>query len=88
MTRPANNNASPHRPAPPCPPIDPALVYPWRRLADWGFGARGVAALQRAGLPAMQFGKQKFFLGAALILVLQNGAPQSETLLESGEAGR
>jgi len=61
------NAAGPHRPPPPAPPIDPGLVYPFRRLADWGFGARTVAAMQRGGLKVMRFGKWKFFRGADLI---------------------
>jgi hypothetical protein len=64
------NAAGPHRSAPPCPPIDPALCYPWRRLKDWGFGARSVAALVKAGLPTLRFGKMKFFRGASLIATL------------------
>jgi hypothetical protein len=56
--------------APPCPPIDPALCYPIRRLSDWSFGSRGRAALIRAGLKVMQFGKLKFFMGSSLIATL------------------
>ena len=58
------------RSAPPCPPIVPEFVYPWRRLKDWGFGARSVAALVKAGLPTLRFGKMKFFRGEGLISVL------------------
>jgi len=83
MKRPANNAAGAHRPPPPYPPIDPALVYPWRRLGDWGFGARGVAALQKAGLPALRFGRQKFFLGSGLISVLRRAAER-----QAGDQGR
>ena len=32
--------ASRRQPKPRRPPINPTLVYPWRRLRDWGFGAR------------------------------------------------
>ena len=70
----ARNQAGAHDHAPAYPPIDPRLCYPWRRLGDWGFGARGVAALVRAGLPVVRFGKQKFFMGSALIAVLENGS--------------
>jgi len=73
------NTAGAHRPAPPCPPIDPALVYPIRRLADWGFGARSAAALQRAGLPILRFGKLKFFTGSGLIAVLLAAGSDSES---------
>ena len=69
--RPANQ-AGPHRDAPAFPPIDPQLVYPWRRLHDWGFGACGVAALVKAGLPVLRFGRLKFFSGAGLISVLKS----------------
>ena len=72
--QPTHNQVSAHRSAPPYPPIDPRLYYPWRRLGDWGFGARSVAALVRAGLPVVRFGKQKFFMGSALIAVLENGS--------------
>ena len=71
--RPANNSAGPHRSTPPYPPIDPALCYPWRRLRDWGFGTHGVKELKKAGLSVLQFHKQKFFMGSALIAVLENG---------------
>jgi hypothetical protein len=65
----------PHRPPPPVPPIDPALVYPIRRLADWGFGARTIAKMQKCGLRMIQFSKWKFFRGADLIDFLgQQGA--------------
>ena len=70
MNRTTNNAAGPHRSAPPCPPIVPEYVYPWRRLHDWGFGARGAAALVKAGLPTLRFGKMKFFRGASLIATL------------------
>lgn len=71
--KPTRNTAGAHRPAPAFPPIDPQLCYPWRRLSDWGFGGRGVAGLQKAGLSVLRFHKQKFFLGSALISVLQAG---------------
>jgi hypothetical protein len=70
------NAAGPHRLAPPCPPIVPDHVYPWRRLADWGFGARGVAALVKAGLPVLRFGRLKFFSGQGLIDVLSGATGQ------------
>jgi len=66
----AKNIAGPHRPAPPCPPIDPNVVYPIRRLADWGFGARTVAAMQRDGLPVIRFSKWKFVAGESLVAFL------------------
>ena len=67
------NQGGGHRPVAPYPPIDPLLCYPWRRLADWGFGARSVAQLQKAGLVALRFHKRKFFMGSALIKILQDG---------------
>ena len=74
------NAPGPKRSPPPCPPIDPALVYPIRRLADWSIGGRGRAALVKAGLRVLQFGKLKFVEGAELIRVLKAGGalhPQS-----------
>ena len=75
------NTPGPKRHAPPCPPIDPALVYPWRRLRDWSIGGRGIKALENAGLQAIRFGRLKFFEGAELIRVLKAGGttpdPQS-----------
>jgi len=88
MTHPSprpSNQAGPHRPQPSAPPIDPALVYPICRLRDWGFGARGVAALQRAGLQTFRFGRLKFFSGAALIDVLQRGGGGSPDSQSEGE---
>ena len=73
-----NNTAGPHRPAPPCPPIDPSMVYPIRRLADWGFGARTVAAMQRAGLPVFKFSKWKFVTGKALVEFLERAAVETK----------
>ena len=78
------NSPGPKRQPPPCPPIDPVLVYPWRRLRDWGFGGRGIAGLVKAGLPVLRFGKLKFFTGSGLIATLQGKSepaalhPQSE----------
>ena len=68
------NQAGPHRPTPPCPPIDPAVVYPIRRLSDWGFGGATVAAMQRDGLPVMRFSKWKFVSGKALVEFLERAA--------------
>lgn len=82
MKRPVNT-AGAHRPAPPCPPIDPSLVYPIRRLADWGFGARSTAAMQREGLRVLQYSKYKFIRGADLIAFLARGSDS-----ESGSQGR
>ena len=65
------NIPAPKRQPPPCPAIVPDYVYPWRRLRDWSFGGRGIAALVKAGLPVIQFGKLKFFSGAGLIATLQ-----------------
>ena len=76
------NTPGPKRHAPPCPPINPALVYPWRRLHDWSFGGRGIKALEKAGLRAICFGKLKFFRGSELIRVLEAGGGQPD--LESG----
>ena len=67
----AVNSRNPgRRPPPPCPPIIPDYVYPWRRLSDWGFGSRSVAALVKAGLPVLRIGKLKFFRGSGLIAVM------------------
>jgi len=73
MTR-KQGQAGAHRPSPPCPPIDPNLVYPIRRLADWGFGPRSVSAMQRAGLAVMRFSKWKFVSGRALVEFLERAA--------------
>src|SRR5512143_3540746 len=81
MRRLPRNTPGPARPQSPAPPIDPALTYPLARLADWGFGPRSVAALQRAGLETFKFGKMKFFSGAGLIAVLRRGGQGA------GEAG-
>ncbi|MBU4273726.1 MAG: hypothetical protein KKA28_17835 [Planctomycetes bacterium] len=80
-----NNAAGAHRPT--FPPIDPRLCYPWRRLADWGFGSRGIAALQKAGLSALRFHKQKFFLGSALIAVLKNDSGATNDKEKPGKGG-
>lgn len=83
--RPPRNQAGPHRPAPPCPPIDPSLVYPIRRMSDWGFGARTVATMQRAGLRVLPFSKWKFIAGCDLVAFLgresdsTSGAPSAKT---------
>ena len=73
----------PRKHAPPCPPIVPELVYPWRRLADWGFGARGVAALVKAGMPVLKIGKMKFFRGDALISVMMADNRVADSQLEA-----
>ena len=65
------NAAGPHRPTPPCPPIDPALTYPIRRLADWGWGARSVARMQREGLKVLRFSKWRFVRGVDLLAFLE-----------------
>ena len=70
--KPSRNQFGPHRPAPPCPPIDPGLVYPFRRLIDWGFGARTVAGMQRDGLKVLRFSKWKFVRGSDLIVFLES----------------
>lgn len=69
-----NNTAGPHRPTPPYPAIDPSMTYPIRRLADWGFGARTVAAMQRDGLPVLRFSKWRFVSGKALVEFLERAA--------------
>ncbi len=79
--------SSRRRHAPPYPPINPRLCYPWRRLTDWGFGARGIAALQKAGLPVLRFGKQKFFRGAGLISILENGSLPTNHKEKPGKDG-
>jgi hypothetical protein len=61
---------------PAAPPIDPRLVYPIRRLGDWGFGARTVAAMQRDGLPVLRYSKWKYVRGDALIAFLGRNAEQ------------
>jgi hypothetical protein len=82
------NTAGPHRCPPSSDPIDPALCYPIRALSKWGFGARSVAALQRAGLPALQFGKLKFFRGVDLIAALERGGSVAEQqAAENGPQG-
>lgn len=70
------NEPGPHRPVPLCPPIDPNMVYPIRRMADWGFGARTVAGMQRDGLQVLRFSKWKFVTGKALVEFLQCPAEQ------------
>lgn len=82
--KPSRNAPGPKRHAPPCPPIDPRLFYPIRRLPDWSIGGRGRKALVDAGLPVYQFGRLKFFSGADLIAVLKAGdgggpAPDSQS---------
>jgi len=72
-----HNQAGPQRPIPPCPPIDPNLIYPIRKLADWGFGARTVAAMQRDGLSVIKFSKWKFVSGKALVEFLESAATKS-----------
>ncbi len=92
MTRPPSrqkrNEGGDHRPAPSFPPIDPRLVYPWRRLRDWGFGARGIASLVKAGLAPMKFGKLRFFAGLALIGVLERhqGDGQQPDSISGGDS--
>jgi hypothetical protein len=54
------------------------MVYPIRRLADWGFGARTVAAMQRAGLPVFKFSKWKFVTGKALVEFLERAAVETK----------
>ncbi len=75
MTR-TRNQAGAHRPAPPYPLIDPNVVYPIRRLADWGFGARTVAAMQQNGLRIMRYSKWRFVSGRALIEFLERATPE------------
>ena len=76
----------PKRHSPPCPPIDPALVYPWRRLHDWGIGGRCIRALEAAGFCAIRFGRMKFFWGSELIRALEAAGGQSDS--ESGDSPR
>ncbi len=75
MRQPPVTRSCGRQPEPPCPPIVPEYVYPWRRLRDWGFGGRGTAALVKAGLPVLRFGKLKFFSGAGLISVMEGDRP-------------
>ena len=70
--------AGPHRPAPPCPPIDPTLIYPIRRLRDWGFGARTIAAMQRAGLNVCKYSKWKFVFGRDLVDFLRGASVETK----------
>jgi len=56
------------------PPIVPEYVYPWTWLHCWGFGARGVNNLIKAGLRALEFGRLKFFRGRDLITVLEQSS--------------
>jgi len=74
--KPPHNTPGRKRYTPSFPPINPSLVYPWRRLRDWSFGGRGVKALEKAGLRAICFGRLKFFRGAELIRVLETGGVQ------------
>jgi hypothetical protein len=71
MTRP-RNVPGPHRAIPPYPPIDPRLVYPVRRLGDWGWGARSIDMMQRAGLRVLRYSKWKFVRGRDLIHFLES----------------
>ncbi len=75
---PARNEAGPRHPPPPCPPIDPRLVYPIRRLADWGFGARTVAAMRKGGLPVLAYSKWRFVRGVDLIDFLAGASGEQE----------
>ena len=72
MKRPANT-AGPYRGTASAEPIVPNYVYSIAKLHDWGFGARSVAALQRAGLKTLRFGARKFFRGSDLIAALERG---------------
>ena len=76
MTHP-KNQAGPHRVISTAEPIDPAKVYPIRALHQWGFGARSLAAMQRAGLPVIRYTKWKFIRGGALVEFLERGAATS-----------
>ena len=85
MKSPANTpgpKRSPKQAPPPAPPIDERLVYPWRRLRDWGIGGRTLKELTKAGFRGFKFGKMKFFRGAELIGILESGGGQPH--LESG----
>jgi hypothetical protein len=82
------NAAGPHRPTPPCPPIDPSLVYPVRRLLDWGIGARGLASLKRAGMPILMFSKWRFFRGSDLIAAIERSTTTSRPAESNGEKPR
>ncbi len=74
----APHKPGPKRSPPSCPPIVPTYVYAWRRLKDWGIGGRGIAALVKAGLRPLQFGKLKFVEGAELIRILKTGGATSD----------
>jgi len=87
MKRPTSNQAGAHRPRPPYPPIDPALVYPWQRLSDWGFGARTVAAMQRDGLSVLRFSKWKFVTGTALVKFLERRVGGRLAEQQTGQGG-
>ncbi|NMC19606.1 MAG: hypothetical protein GYA33_04230 [Thermogutta sp.] len=76
--RPSRTQPGPHRPIPPYPPIDPHVTYPIRRLADWGFGPRSVARMQRLGLPVLRFGKWKFVRGRDLIAFLESASKEAD----------
>ena len=86
-TAPRQRKSGQRRRAPTFPPIDPSMVYPIRRLADWGFGSRGIAALQKAGLPVFCFGKRKFFSGADLVAVLKKGGSATNHKATLGAVG-
>jgi len=85
--RPANQ-PGPHRPAPPCPPIDPALTYPIRRLGDWSFGARTVAKMQKEGLRVLKYSKWKFVRGADLIAFLEGQPDTTSGAVSANSPGK
>ena len=60
--------------APPCPPIVPDYVYPWRRLHDWGFGSRTVAADRQGGDAHHAIRQVKIFQG--LVTHCDVGGPE------------
>jgi hypothetical protein len=61
------------------PPIVPEYVYPWAWLHCWGFGARGVKNLVKAGLRALKSGRLKFFRGRDLITVLEQSSDNHQS---------
>ena len=63
MIKGESDDPPPQRPA--LPANRAGLRVPMAQTRDWGLGSRTIAALVKAGLPAMQFGKLKFFRGSA-----------------------
>jgi hypothetical protein len=84
MTRPARNQAGPHRPVP-SEPIPPGQLWPLEFLhSHCAYGARARAALIGLGLPVYAFHKRKWIFTDDLIRILTR-KPDSESRGEPGE---